>query len=81
MRHSSILWVAILSIASINAGVLAEEADYRLPKTIVPEQYTLKIFTVLDDSFEFRGNVQIKVSTYHRGPSFGSAIRNSNRSS
>lgn len=43
----------------INASTAAQ--NYRLPKSIVPEHYTLNINTYLDNEFKFNGYVVIKV--------------------
>lgn len=60
--YTSVLWMAILIASSLNAVFCGDYDDYRLPTTIVPEKYTLQIFTDLNDSFVFYGNVQIKVA-------------------
>lgn len=56
----------ILCLLIIFCLQFKQNACYRLPQTVVPEKYDLKILTYLDEGgnedFTFSGTVKIKVS-------------------
>lgn len=48
------------------AVIRGEENEYRLPQTLIPENYKLRILTHLgpeEENFKFTGEVKIVVST------------------
>lgn len=54
--------VSVLGLLILCTTVFAE-SEYRLPKSVVPEHYDLKVLTHLDpkENFTFFGSVKIQV--------------------